>query len=109
MMTLHSIDDLSSLSSQELDELSRRIQTTLKQRKRVETMVEVTEVNLFGSKTRFKSPDKALESLVDYVKDDDYELFKGVGHVEGHLPFVGLKSVLITKEEYDQNSDDWMI
>ncbi len=47
-MTLHSIDDLSSLSSQELDELSRRIQTTLKQRKRVETMVEVTEVNLFG-------------------------------------------------------------
>lgn len=105
-MDLHSID---KLSSQELAEISKRIEIVLQQRKRVEEMVEVTEVNLFGSKTRFKCPQKALESLSDYVKDDDYELFKGVGHVEGCMPFVELKSVLITKEEYDRNGDDWLI
>lgn len=94
--------DINNLSTQELNALAERIENTLAQREREDTKAEVIEVNLFGEKSLYTSAEKALKELVDYVSEDDFSLFKGVGYVTGVLPYVEFKQKLVPKNEFEK-------
>lgn len=103
----------SSLREMSLNELRDLVEDAKKEIKRQEmadSKVEVTVVDLFGSLVAYKKPEDALESLIEYVKEDNFELFRGFPGTEGDAPYVVLKMRLINKSDYDaQKSDFWIL
>ena len=103
----------SSLNKMSLNELRDLVEDAKKEIKRQEmadSKVEVTVVDLFGNLVAYKKPEDALESLVEYVKEDNFELFRGLPSTEGESPYVSLKMKLVSKSDYDaQKSDFWIL
>ena len=95
-------------TTEELEELQRKIALELANRKRDEEMVPAYLVDNFGSRSVYKKLDDAVNELVEYIKDQDEDFWGTPPRVEGEAPYVGLKMILVPKSDYDKERDWWL-
>lgn len=101
---------LKEMSLHELRDLVEAATKEIKKQEMADSKVEVTVVDLFGSLVAYKKPEDALESLVEYVKEDNFNLFRGLPGSDGEAPYAVLKMRAIRKSDYDaQKSDFWIL